>query len=225
MNTVATKNLNSEPQLPAALRESLQRLVDLISNDTAKRELWSERFTAADRKKFEKPGILPPEKHGIIDLWRIARGTPTWNECIVEVANALGFINGQRRDALLSELATKLRAGMASNARSAAVPHWDNEARELRYRGQVVRTVKRLDQAYNIVKILRAFEEAGWPPRIDDPHGRKSNDETRRRDMSSLNKRMLKPLLKFECDGTGTGFLWKKVAATKAKKLAKRPRR
>lgn len=222
---MAAKNQNIEPQLPAALRASLQRLIDLISNDTAKRELWSNRFTAADRKKFEKPGILPPEKYGIVDLWRIARGAPTWNECIVEVAHALDFINGPRRDTLLAELGAKPRAGMARNSRSADVPHWDDDARELRYLGQVVRVVKSPKLAHNIVGILQAFEAAGWPPRIDDPHGRKSNDDTRRRDVETLNKRRLKPLLKFECDGTGTGFIWKQVESPKPKKSAKRPRR
>lgn len=222
---MATNNPNSETQLPAALRETLQRLVDLISNDTAKRELWTNRFTAADRKKFEKPVMLLPEKHGIIDLWRIARGTPTWNECIVEIAHALGFINGPRRDSLLGELGAKPLVGSSRKARSAAIPHWDEDARELRYLGQVVRVVKRPKQAYNIVEILRAFEAAGWPARIDDPLRRKSNDETRRRDVENLKKGLLKPLLSFECDGTGTGFLWKKISTPKSKTPAKRPRR
>jgi len=225
MKSVATRNNNSEPQLPAALRQSLQRLVDLISNDTAKRELWSNRFTSADRKKFEKPGMLPSAKHSIIDLWHIARGTPTWNECIVEVAHTLGFINGQRRDTLLAELGAKPHAGTVRKARSAAVPHWDEDARELWYLNQLVRVVKRPKQAHNIVGILRAFEEAGWPTRIDDPHGRKPSDETRRRDMENLKKGLLKPLLTFECDGNGTGFLWKKIPQPRAKKAAKRPRR
>lgn len=222
---MAAKNPNNATPLPAALREALQRLVDLISNDTAKRELLTNRFTAADRRKFEKPGMQPPEKYGIIDLWRIARGTATWNECIVEIAHALGFINGPRLDTLLAELGAKPRAGMGSKDRSVAIPHWDEDARELRYLGQVVRIVKRPKQAYNIVGILRAFEEAGWPPRIDDPHGRKPNDQTRRRDVENLNKGLLKPLLRFECDGTGTGFLWKKAVGPKVKTPAKRPRR
>ena len=225
MKSVATRNNNSEPQLPAALRQSLQRLVDLISNDTAKRELWSNRFTSADRKKFEKPGTLPPAKHSIINLWHIARGTPTWNECIVEVAHTLGFINGQRRDTLLAELGAKPQVGTVRKACSAAVPYWNEEARELRYRDQLVRVVKRPKQAHNIVGILRAFEAAGWPPRIDDPHRRSPSDDTRRRDVLNLNQGILKPLLKFECDGNGTGFVWKKISQPRAKKAAKRPRR
>lgn len=105
------------------------------------------------------------------------------------------------------------------------MPHWDDEARELRYRGRVVRVVKRPRQAYNIVKILRAFEAAGWPPRIDDPHGRKTNDETRRRDVSNLNRGLDTTLLKFACDGNGTGFLWQKIVQPKAAKPTKRTRK
>jgi len=85
--------------------------------------------------------------------------------------------------------------------------------------------VKRPDQAHNLVAILREFQEAGWPARIDDPFRRQSSDQTRRRDVENLNKRLLKPLLKFACDGNGTGFLWKKIAQPTAKKPAKRSRR
>ncbi len=105
------------------------------------------------------------------------------------------------------------------------MPHWDEDARERRFQGKVVRVVKRPRQAHNIVKILQAFEAAGWPPRIDDPHGRKSNDETRRRDMSNLNRGLDTSLMKFECDGDGTGFLWKKIPQPKTAKTAKRRKR
>ena len=102
------------------------------------------------------------------------------------------------------------------------MPHWDEEARELRYRGKVVRVVTRPKQAYNIVEILRAFEAAGWPPRVDDPHRRKPNDETRRRDVSNLNKGLDTSLLKFACDGDGTGFLWRRVSTPRSKAKAKK---
>jgi len=155
----------------------------------------------------------------------IARGTPTPNQCIVEVVYAVGLLNDSRSDSLLDALGAKPRAGKIARPRSAAVPHWDEDARELRIQGKVVRVVKRPRQAHNIVKILRAFEAAGWPPRIDDPHGRKSTDETRRRDISNLNNGLDTSLLKFECDGDGTGFLWKKIPQTKAVKTAKRRKR
>ena len=186
------------------------------------------RFTAADRRKFAEPWPEVWKKHNIIGMWHIARGTPTWNECIVEVAHSLGFINGPRRESLLEALGANTHTGEASGARArsaAPKPHWDDEARELRYRGQLVRVVKKPKQAHNIVMILRTFQAAGWPARIDDPFKRQSSDQTRRSDVENLKKLLLKPLLTFACDGNGTGFLWKKVEKLKAKKASKRRRR
>jgi hypothetical protein len=216
---------NDTLELPDAVYEELQRLRDLIRSDTVKRELWGNRFTAADRRKFSGPEKEVLKQHHTIELWHIARGTPTPNQCIVEVAYAVGLLNNSRRDSLLDALGAKPRAGKTSKSRSAVVPHWDEDAREVRFQGKVVRVVKRPRQAHNIVKILRAFEAAGWPPRIDDPHRRKSTDETRRRDVSNLNKGLDTSLMKFECDGDGTGFLWKKIPQPKTAKTAKRRKR
>ena len=213
---------NDTQGLSPAVYEELQRLRDLIRSDTVKRELWANRFTAADRQKCAGPEKEVRKQHHTIDLRHIAHGTPTPNQCIVEAAYAVGLINDSRRESLLDVLGTQSRAKHIANQRSAAVPHWDEDARELRFRGKVVRVVKRPKEAHNIVKILRAFEAAGWPPRIDDPHGRKSSDETRRRDMSNLNRRLDTSLMKFECDGDGTGFLWKKIPQPKTAKTAKR---
>ena len=218
------KHSNAE-DLPVALRENLERLLDLIRSDTVKRELWANRFTTADRRKFNGTDDSVLKRHHTVELWHIARGTPTWNECIVEVAHAVGLIDGPRRKVLLAELGAKPAAHATRKVGSGAVPRWDEDARELRFRGKVVRIVKRPKQAHNIVSILRAFEAAGWPPRIDDPHGRKSNDETRRRDVSNLNRGLDTTMLKFACDGDGTGFLWQKVSKSKATKPATRRRR
>ena len=220
---MAGKKEAEQAELPAVMRQSLEALLQKIYNETAKRELWTNRFTATDRRKFPG-GDAALQNHNIIELWHMARGTATWNQCVVEVAYALGFINDARRASLLEALGA-MPSQSKGGSRSSAVPHWDEDARELRYRGQLVRVVKRPDQAHNIVKILREFQEAGWPARIDDPFRRQSSDQTRRRDVENLNKRLLKPLLKFACDGNGTGFLWKKIAQPTAKKTAKRSRR
>ena len=223
VHVLAGKKEAEHADVPAAIRQSLELLLQKIHNETAKRELWTNRFTAIDRRKFPG-GDAALQKYNIIELWHMARGTATWNECVVEVAYALGFINDARRASLLEALGA-MPSKSKGGRRSSAVPHWDEDARELRYLGQVVRVVKKPKQAHNIVGILRAFEEAGWPRRIDDPHRRKPSDQTRRRDVENLNKRLLKPLLKFACDGNGTGFLWKKIAQPTAKKPAKRSRR
>ena len=222
---VAGKSKADPSELPASLRQRLEELLGRVNNDLAKRELCGNRFSDADRGKFTGQPRDVLNNHNIIEIWHLARGTPTWNECIVEVAHALGFIDVTQRESLRDQLGAKPAPGNRPGARKPAVPQWDDDARELRYRGKVVRVVKRPKQAYNIVTILRAFQEAGWPPRIDDPHGRKPSDETRRRDVSNLNAGLDTTVMKFACDGNGTGFLWRRIAPAKpakAKKAAKR---
>jgi len=43
--------------------------------------------------------------------------------------------------------------------------------------------------------------------------------------MSNLNRGLETSLMKFECDGDGTGFLWKKIPQPKTAKTAKRRKR
>ena len=106
------------------------------------------------------------KKHNsIIEMWHIARGTPTLNACIVEIAHALSFIDGTQRESLLDALGASTRSGLASGGRGrsiAATPHWDNDTKKLSYRNQTVREVMRPNQAHNIVKILQSFHNAGW---------------------------------------------------------------
>ena len=237
MRAVNSEMPRIRDNLPAALTARIGRLQLRMSGKTARFSLWSRRFTAADRAKCESHGLGLDHNPDILDMWRVARGTSSTDESVIEIAHALGYISGARRARMLAALAddgprrpslkshVDPKASADPEPRSAAVPHWDHESRELRYRGCVVRTVKRPSQANNIVTILRAFEKAGWPSRIEDPFKRKPSDETRRRDVYNLNKKLDRNHMFFACDGDGTGFLWKKVPRAKPKKAAKRRRR
>jgi hypothetical protein len=62
--------------------------------------------------------------------------------------------------------------------------------------------------------VLAAFEEQGWPPRIDDPlpGGNGVNAKQRLRDaMKNLNRHQRNRRIRFEADGTGKGILWRPV--------------
>ncbi len=93
-------------------------------------------------------------------------------------------------------------------------PHWNAQRRELRVDGQVIKRFR--SSAANQEAILNAFEEEGWPPRIDDPLPQmpqqnqdapcRLNDAARR-----LNKHHKTDLIRFHCDGTGEGVLWEWV--------------
>ena len=86
-------------------------------------------------------------------------------------------------------------------------PKYDSQLRELTF-GKVL--LKKFKQpAENQELILQAFEEEGWPDRIDNPLPRQTQHSVTVRD---LNRNMKSSAIRFELDGTGNGIIWKPVA-------------
>jgi hypothetical protein len=110
-----------------------------------------------------------------------------------------------------------------SGAESARIPansnqperpmiHWDAETRRLRVNGQLVKRFKW--PAANQETILNAFQEEGWPDRIDDPLPPKPEQDPKRRlsdTIKCLNRNQTVQLIHFSGDGTGEGVLWELV--------------
>jgi hypothetical protein len=92
------------------------------------------------------------------------------------------------------------------------VPEWDPERHELRVGGKLVKQFKL--PSPNQEKILAAFQEEGWPPRIDDPLPVKDDLDPRERlqnTLKALNRNQKQRLLKIKGDGTGQGVIWEVV--------------
>lgn len=93
-------------------------------------------------------------------------------------------------------------------------PRYDKDQRTLWWGEQII---KRFYRAAPIAEtILEAFEEEGWPWRIDDPlTPLRTNDEPSRlrNQIHALNQRLDKKLIRFYLDGTGEGICWEIVAA------------
>jgi hypothetical protein len=65
--------------------------------------------------------------------------------------------------------------------------------------------------AANQERVLAAFQEEGWPRRIDDPLPPSPDLDPKRRlheTISSLNRNLLRPWIRFHGDGTGQGVRW-----------------
>ena len=81
------------------------------------------------------------------------------------------------------------------------------------FRGGVL--VKRFRApAPNQQLVLEAFEEEGWPPRVDDPlpmHSERAPKRALHDTIHSLNARQHNPLLRFSGDGSGEGVRWRLV--------------
>jgi hypothetical protein len=86
-------------------------------------------------------------------------------------------------------------------------PRWDLARREL-WLGDVF--IKRISRAATLVeRILSAFEEDGWPPRIDDPLPRTYLAVPQQRLHNVVYKlNRSQSAIRFERDGTGEGVVW-----------------
>jgi hypothetical protein len=100
--------------------------------------------------------------------------------------------------------------GAVASALRAAVPHWDSEQRQLWYRDRLVKLYR--TPAASQETILAAFEEEGWPPRIDDPLGQEYGQDPQERlheAVKGLNRGQVQRLLEFHRDGSGEGVTWR----------------
>lgn len=88
-------------------------------------------------------------------------------------------------------------------------PSWDDQRNELRLGDVLVKRFKW--RAANQEAILAAFQEDGWPARIDDPLTPVPETDPKRRlsdTIKCLNRKQQNNLLRFSGDGTGEGVLW-----------------
>lgn len=88
-------------------------------------------------------------------------------------------------------------------------PHWNAAARQLWFGGDLLKAF--LVPAQIQVAILAAFEEMGWPSRIDDPLPPRDGTPAKDRLKSairSLNRNQRVWRVQFSGDGTGAGILW-----------------
>jgi len=96
--------------------------------------------------------------------------------------------------------------GSSSRPHAQVKPIWDRERRELRLGDIVVKRFKW--PAENQELVLNAFEDLGWPPRIDDPLLPHPSICPKRRlhdTLKCLNRKQVNELVKFRGDGTGLG--------------------
>ena len=91
----------------------------------------------------------------------------------------------------------------------ASFPCWDHEYRVLRVGRRTVKRYRRPSPNQELV--LAAFQEEGWPRRIDDPLPPRGEQHPKCRlhdTIKWLNRRHEYRLIRFLGDGTGEGVCW-----------------
>ncbi len=103
----------------------------------------------------------------------------------------------------LERTATVLRLSAQS------VPTWDRARQRLLVNGTIVKEFK--VPAANQEQVLAAFEEEGWPVRIDDPLPPVPDQAPKLRlhtTVNALNRNQKNRLIRFSGDGRGEGIRW-----------------
>lgn len=146
------------------------------------------------------------------DEGRVFRRTPgaafTKKSCFVLTQRGVQFLR-QLRESTTARQARVATTEQRVVVTRCATPHWDRDRQELRVSGMVIKQFK--VPAPNQEMILAAFEEEGWPPRIDDPLPPHPQQDPKRRlhdTINSLNRNHRAAAIRFLGDGSGTGVRW-----------------
>jgi len=105
------------------------------------------------------------------------------------------------------------RARTPGSATQIILPDWDPELRVLRLGGQVVKQFQQ--RSSNQILVLSAFQELGWPHRMDDPLVPNKGLDPKRRlrfTIWRLNNHQERRLIQFLGDGTGQGICWQRIS-------------
>lgn len=154
-----------------------------------------------------------PPLAGLEELYRWPDGTWALRSANVPAADWGVAYTIPREEAVawLDHWGFELPAGEAP----LTVPRWDNAQRELWLGEQVIR-IYRQHPAQNQVRVLEAFQAAGWPSTVESPFDRETTHDTLRQlnrglEAYARRHRLRGRTLRFARDGTGELVLWQFV--------------
>jgi hypothetical protein len=175
--------------------------------------MWHGLLTEEERQCLGGEWEPLWRKKNAVGIWMQLRGV-SQARATVDLAKELNLLSEADHRRLLREIGesqTAVDANPAMPARDR--PVWNRDTSQLHYRGEIVRRVVSPSRASSICRILDAFQEDGWPERIDDPLPGGPGAQRLRETIRTLNKGLAK--IRFRADGTSTGIVWE-VADTRA---------
>lgn len=190
--------------LPPKLSELVLACYLRLQSPAMAERLWQRHLTEEQRQKLGGDLQSAWQQGGVIGMWRRLYDVDE-NRALVEVARLIGGLGTADYEWACREL------GMSSNNASAACmtrPSWNRDALELSFEGEVVRRIERPDRAVNLIRLLNAFEEDGWPSRIDDPLPFTTDTQRIHKMVNSLNRGLTR--ISFHADGTCEGIRWQR---------------
>lgn len=174
--------------------------------------LWNHRLTPAEQarlggdfaKAYESFDVTTARAGSrVIEMWCRLRGDCSEDRAVVDIAESVGYLTSSSA----AYFRRVLGEGPLDVRDHVAIPKWNKDRCELWFKGRVVRRIISSTIATRSVLMLDAFEEDGWPPRIDDPLSKGPNPGRLRSAIAQLNRGLSG--IVFAADGTGKGIRWR----------------
>ena len=163
--------------------------------------LWDRVLRTEDRAKLGASLEVAIVHHqSTIGWWRVLYPNVSEEQAVLDISKSLGAIDETTHDWLMREFVPK-------RSLQSRRPHpvWNHETGKLIFEGEIIRSV-RTGVGRHITKILDAFEEDGWPDRIDSPILKTDAGMVHRDAIRKLNDGLR--AIRFRSDGTGDGICW-----------------
>lgn len=193
------------------------RLADILTRlriPVIQIKIYDEILTPEEREQVDHAKhVLPADK-----VYAKSRGV-SHRRAIVELAYEVNLIPPADRDRLLRQLVEN----PVSTPTNVPQLHWNRSRGELLFEGTIVRRIRSIPVAVNIVAILDAFQSAHWKNlRVIAPL---RDSQAIRESVSSLNKGLRSDAFRFECDGSGEGVVVRFVDVASANRQKRKLRR
>ncbi|MEI8381036.1 MAG: hypothetical protein WCJ09_12965 [Planctomycetota bacterium] len=169
------------------------------------RRVWDRVLRTEDRTKLGASFEDAITHHqSTIDWWRVLYPDVSDEQAVLEISKSLGAMDEPTHDWLMRELVPK-----DSLQSRKSHPVWNRDSGKLMFEGEIIRRV-RTGVGIHITKILDAFEEDGWPERIDSPILKTNAGMVHRDAIRKLNSGLR--AIRFRSDGTGDGICWEMIS-------------
>ncbi len=168
-------------QLPPRALAMLGELELKVKAAPSADRLWQIVLTEADRQQLGGDLQECYSRYGTFGMWAELKGVSKLR-ALIEVGRKLGFLDDTHFRWLIREIGEE-----DQNSTEPGRPRWDRKLCELRFEGRLIKKVRGPKVARNIVALLDAFEEEGWPPHIFDPLRAGPNPKRLQDTVESLN--------------------------------------
>ncbi len=189
--------------IPSRVAQELIRLRLHAMPFVVAKRVWVELLSEGERAKLGGDCRTAYGKsEGTVGMWmQVRRGS--YERSLLEIEHGLDTLSQGRFAQLMAAIGEE-----DSRQPPSRLPVWNKKTCTLHFAGKVIRKVRGLKTASNVVRILNEFQDFDWPERIENPLPPGVSGFRLRETIRTLNRGL--KLVRFRADGSGEGIIWER---------------